>query len=209
MEFQDTRKTKEELLCELLELRRRVEELEKSLSSLKRAESACSQSERKYRSFFEDSRDGMYSTLKDGEITDANSSFLELFDYAREEIIGKRFGELSVDPADCVRFQEEIEKTGFVKNYEIKFRKKDGTERYCLLTSSVEFGDDGRIVGYHGIIRDVTERKQAEQAIRESEARYRELFENSSDIIYTHDLIRRGTVQPVECFFAKIIFCSR
>ncbi len=123
-------------------------------------------SERKYRTLFDESRDGMYSVLRDGEITDANQSFLDLFGYTRVETISKDFRELYVDPADRPRFQEEIEKTGFVKDYETKFRRKDGAEMDCLLTSSVEFGNGGRIVGYRGIVRDVTHQKRTEQSLR-------------------------------------------
>ena len=106
-------------------------------------------------------------------------------------------------PADRPRFQEEIEKNSFVKDYEIKCRKKDGTEMHCLITSSVEFGDDGGVVGYRGIIRDVTHRKRAEQALRDSEAKYRDLFENSSDVIYTHDL--EGNYTSVNDALSKIL----
>ena len=102
--------------------------------------------------------DGVYFVLRDGKITDANPSFCELFGYTREEMIGKDIRELFFDPADRPRFQEEIEKNGFVKDYEIKFRKRDGTEIDCLITSSVYFGEDGSIAGYRGIIRDLTTR---------------------------------------------------
>ena len=92
-------------------------------------------------------------------ITDANASFCKLFGYNRDEMIGKDMRELYFDPSDRPKFQEEIEKKGFVKDYEVKFRKSDGTEVDCLLTSSVHFGQDGSIVGYRGILRDLTLRK--------------------------------------------------
>ena len=128
----------------------------RDITERKQAAEALKESDKQYRTLFEESIDGVYSVLRDGEITDANQSFLELFGYTREEMIGKDICELYVDPADRRRFQEEIEKKGFVKEYEVKWRKKDGTELDCLLTSSVHFGKDGSIAGYRGILRDLT-----------------------------------------------------
>lgn len=126
------------------------------LTEIAQAERALREGEERYRSLFEESRDGVYSVLRGGEITDANASFLEIFGYTREEMIGKNVHILYSDPADRAKFQREIEKEGFVKDYEIKFRKKDGTEVDCLLTSSVHFGEDGSIAGYRGILRDLS-----------------------------------------------------
>lgn len=138
---------------------------------------ALSESEQRYRTLFEESRDGVYSVLRDGEVIDANPSFLEIFGYTREETIGKNIGELYADPAAGPKFREEIEKKGFVKDYKVKFQRRDGTDVDCLLTLSVQFGDDGSVVGYHGIIRDVTDQKRADEALRESEELFRKVFE--------------------------------
>lgn len=150
----------------------------------KQADEGRLRSERKYRTLFDESRDGVYAVLREGEITDANQSFLEMFGYAREEMIGKDMRKLYSNPADRAKFQGEIEKDGFVKDYEVEFRKKDGTQVDCPLTSSVQFADDGSVVGYLGIIRDVTERKRTADALKESEKRYRMLFEAASDAVY-------------------------
>ena len=174
--MKDRDETKEVDTNELLD----PSQVEASFVALEDLEEACIRSERKYRTLFEESRDGVYSVLKKGEMTDANPSFLKLFGYAKDELIGGDIRDLYVDPADRPRFQNEIEKKGFVKDYEIKFRKKDGTEMDCLVTSSVEFGDDAKIVGYRGTMRDVTDQKRAELALRESEERYRAVFENIS-----------------------------
>ena len=124
---------------------------------------------KQYRTLFEESIDGVYSVLRDGTITDANPSFCELFGYTREEMIGKDIRELYLDPADRPRFQKEIEKKGFVKDYEVKFRKRDGTEVDCLLTSSVHFGKDGSIAGYRGIVRDLTARKALQRQLLQAQ----------------------------------------
>jgi len=71
--------------------------------------------------------------------------------------------ELYFDPAERIKFQQEIERNGSVKNYEVKLRKKDGTEIECLVTSTVRLDRDGNILGYQGIVRDITERKQEEE----------------------------------------------
>jgi len=139
---------------------------------------ALLRSERKYRTLFEESRDGVFSTLKGGEITYANPSFLELFGYSKEETIGKDIHKLYVDPTTRPRFQEEIEKNGFVKDYEIRYRRKDGTEIDCLLTSTLRLDKDGSVVGYQGIIRDVSEQNRVQQLLRRSEALFRVILKN-------------------------------
>jgi PAS domain S-box-containing protein len=102
-------------------------------------------------------------------MTDANPSYCELFGYTREEMIGKDIRELCFDPPDYPRFQKEIEKQGFVKDYELKGRKRDGTQIECLLTSSVHFGKDGSITGYRGILRDRTAYKALQKQLLQAQ----------------------------------------
>jgi two-component system, cell cycle sensor histidine kinase and response regulator CckA len=135
------------------------------ITERKQAEAARLSSERKYRALFEESIDGIVFVKRDGEITDANPSFVELLGYTKEEMIGKDIRKLCPDPNDRLRFQAEIEKKGFLKDYELRLRKKDGTEVDCLLTSSVKFGDDGSIAGYRGIVRDLTIRKRLQNQL--------------------------------------------
>jgi PAS domain S-box-containing protein len=139
------------------------------ITQRKRTEEALKETGQQYRTLFEDSIDGVYSVFRDGTITDTNSSFCELFGYTREEMIGKDIRELYLDPAHRVGFQKEIEKKGFVKDYEIKFRKRDGTELDCLVTSSVHSGRDGGIAGYRGIVRDLTARKALHRQLQQAQ----------------------------------------
>ncbi len=139
--------------------------INRDITVQKKAEQALREGEQRYRTLFEESIDGVYSVLRDGEIADANPSFSEIFGYTREELIGKDIRDLFVDPADRPKFQEEIEKKGFVKDYAIKYRKRDGTEMECLSTSSVYYREDGSIAGYRGIMRDVTDQKRLQREL--------------------------------------------
>jgi len=130
----------------------------------KRAEEALRQSEERYRNLFEGSKDAIYTTTREGKILEVNQSMLNLFGYSREEMIGLHTRDTYVDPEDRLKFRKEIEQQGFVKDFEVKLLKKDGTEMECLLTSVVSRTADGNIAGYQGIIRDITERKRAEEA---------------------------------------------
>lgn len=133
------------------------------ITQRKRAEEALLESEEKYKALFEDSRDAIYITSREGLFLDVNQAAVKLFGYTREEMIGLNAREIYADASDRQRFQEEVEAKSSVRDYEVKFRKKDGTEMDCLLTSSLRRLKDGRILGYQGIIRDITERKRAER----------------------------------------------
>ena len=145
------------------------------ITARKQAEQAVKQSEEHYRHLFEQSRDAIYTTTREGKFVDINQSFLGLFEYTREEIIGFKAQEIYANPSDQPRLQQEVDQKGFVRDFEAKLRKKDGTEIDCLITASVRQADDRSILGYQGIIRDITKRKQAEAELKRSREELRNL----------------------------------
>ncbi len=146
-----------------------------NVTERKRAQEAGRESEHRYRTLFEESRDAVYITTRDGKFIDINQSTLDLFGYDREELMGMNIRQIYAHPEDRQRFQAVIERTGSVRDYEIKFRGKDGTELDCLLTAALRRAHEGSVLGYQGIIRDITDRKRAEEALRESEEQLRYL----------------------------------
>jgi PAS domain S-box-containing protein len=145
----------------------------------KQAEATARVSEGRYKAVFENSRDAIYITTADGTYLDANQAALELFVYDREEMKKVNAGQLYADPADARRFRKEIEEKGFVRDFEVRLLKKNGTVMDCLLTVTAQRGDNGDILEYQGIIRDITERKQAEAALQAGEERFRMLVDEA------------------------------
>jgi PAS domain S-box-containing protein len=135
----------------------------------KRAEQALRESEEKYRTLFEGSQDGIFITTREGKTVDINQSALDLFGYTQEEMLALEVPQLHVHSQDWVKFQQKIESEGSVRNYEMKFRKKDGTEMECLLTATLRRARDRSILGYQGIIRDITEAKRFRQKAQQME----------------------------------------
>ena len=132
-------------------------------------------SERRYRCLFEGSKDMIFITLKDGSFQDINPAAVDLLGYASKEDL------LSVGSAEEVYhnpmhwkvFRRQINRDGFVKDFEAKFKKKDGSLLHCLLSGNAVWGKDGEIIGYQGIAKDITARMDA---IRNFRQRHRELW---------------------------------
>jgi PAS domain S-box-containing protein len=139
-----------------------------------RFERTMRESEERYRTLFEGSRDAVYITTREGRYVDFNKAYLDLFGYNKEELTVLYAQETYLHPDDRYQFQQEIEKKGFVSDYEVKLQKKDKREMDCLLTASVRRDNDGTILGYQGIIRDITERKRAEQEMKTLEEQLRQ-----------------------------------
>lgn len=150
------------------------------------AEQLLRESEQRYRSLFEDSHDAVYVTTTDGTFVDVNSAALRLFGYDRSELREVNARDLYVDPARREAFQEEIAAHGSVREFPVWLRRKDGAVRECVLTSTVRRTHQGEVIGYQGIVRDVTEHRRADAALRASEERYRTLVELSPDGIAVH-----------------------
>ncbi len=154
----------------------------------KQAEKALRQSETRYRTLFGESRDAICINTREGKILDVNQATLHLLGYTRDELIGMNVRKLYVRPEDRSSFQQEIERKGSVRDYELKFRRKDGTRIDCLLTSTVRRAADGTVLEYQGIIRDITEQVKAERALHESEQRFRQLAANLREVFWLSSL---------------------
>ncbi|MEW6530465.1 MAG: response regulator [Thermodesulfobacteriota bacterium] len=127
------------------------------------------ESEGRYRTLFEQSKDAVFITSREGKLLDANQAFLTLFHLTREEARNLDVLCLYNDPADRMRFQEEMERTGALAEYETTFRRTTGEELNCLLASTFRRDIDGTILGYQGIIRDVTEQKRLQKQLAQSQ----------------------------------------
>lgn len=137
------------------------------ITERKQAEHALRESEQKYRALFEESRDAIALTSREGKFIEFNHAALALYGSSREELLQLSVDAIYASPDDRKRFQKDIEEKGSLRDYEVKLRRKDGTEADCLVTATLRRGKTGKIDSYQSVVRDITERKQAERALRE------------------------------------------
>jgi diguanylate cyclase (GGDEF)-like protein/PAS domain S-box-containing protein len=147
----------------------------RDIEDRKKVVEALRQSEEKYRTLFEDSRDAIAITDRDGTFRDVNRAMLGLFGYTKEQMMMMKFQDLYEDPGEVARFQREIEKKGSLRDHEAKLLKKGGKVMHCLLIATQKRSGDGTMAGYQGIVRDITAQKAMEDALKESERKYKEL----------------------------------
>ncbi|MGH7482254.1 MAG: sensor domain-containing protein [Longimicrobiales bacterium] len=164
----------------------------RDVTDRRNAEAALLQSERRYRTLFENSRQPIYISTEEGTLLSFNRAALEMLGYTFEEMSKLNARDLYADPAQREAFREQIERRGFVRNFPIDLVAKDGRTRHCLITTHLR-RDDRDTVTYQGLIEDVTERRLAEEALRRSERYFRSLIENALDTITL--LNRDGTIR--------------
>ncbi len=163
-------------------------QLEKEVDGRKRMEIALRESEERYRILAENSLTGIY-VYQDGKFVYVNRRTAESLGYSEEELIGKSLLEL-VAPEDLGMVggivAARLQSIQAPSHCQFRVLTRDGKVRWAeVLATDIEHNGRPAILGN---VLDITDRKHAEEAMQRSEARYRELFENSSDIIYTHDL---------------------
>ena len=158
------------------------------ITERKKAEEALRESEKKFRVLFEDSLDAVLISNIEGRIIDFNQSLSTLVGYSREELLNLNAKKLYMNSVARERFQKEIVSTGSVRDYTVKWVRKDGMYLDVLMTLTIRTDIDGNIVGYQGIVRDVTERKKLEEALQQSEKKYRDLAELLPQTVFEIDI---------------------
>ena len=155
----------------------------KDITERKRVEEALRQSEEKLRAVFEAAAEGITVTDLEGNILEANEEVLRQMGYKREEYIGRRGFEF-LSPKDQTRAAEDTIRRlteGYIGTREYTLLKKDGTEFIGEVNASFIRDASGNPVAMVSITRDITERKKAEETLRQSEEKYRTIFESTKE----------------------------
>jgi diguanylate cyclase (GGDEF)-like protein/PAS domain S-box-containing protein len=141
----------------------------------------------RYRSLFEASRDAIYITTREGSFLDANSSFLEMFGYTRDELLDRNAADLYLDASGRHEFQRAIERNGALRNFEIKLRHRDGAAIDALISAAAYKSQRGEVLWYQGIIHDYSARKSAEAALERSEHFARTIISSVGEGVIVYD----------------------
>jgi PAS domain S-box-containing protein/putative nucleotidyltransferase with HDIG domain len=165
--------------------------LSRDITDRRRAEEALRESEEKYRNILESMNDSYFETDLRGNMTFCNPMVPKSLGYSPEEMAGMNH-RVYMDPenAEIVErnfrdvYRENIPSK--VMSYEVI--RKDRTKAHIETSLSLLKNKDGYSIGYRGISRDITDRKRAEEALRESEALFRSYLENAPDGVYMNDL---------------------
>ena len=177
----------------------------------KRAEDLLRQSEERYRTILEDIQEGYFEVDFAGNFTFFNDSLYRFLGYSKEELMGMNNRQYTDKENSKKIFQAFNKVYNTVKpteGFDWQIIKKDGTKKYVEASVSLQKDLSGKPKGFRGLVRDVTERKQAEEKLRESEASYRQLFDNSPAVIYRVDF-KSGKFLKANDVFCEYLGCSQ
>ena len=172
----------------------------RDISGRKQAEEQIRESEARYRAIVEAAPIPLaISRLSDGLILQANAHLGPLFGLPPDEAVGRRTPDFYYDRAEREALLELLRRDGYVRDYELRSRKADGTEFWVLvsLQTATLDGEEVLVSGFY----DLSTRKQAEEALRQSEERYRILYEDNPAMYFT--VSSEGTVLSVNSFGAR------
>lgn len=178
----------------------------RDISPRKQAEAAVRDTERLLMSIADNVSEALYRTGPNHELIFANRAYLRLSGYeSLAEMQSVPRENLYARTADRERLLHKLITAGAFQNEEIEYIRRDGQHWYGL-TNSVAIRDpDTGVVQYHvGSVADITERKRAEAAWRESEARFRRMFEKSTDAISLFD-VKKGVFVDVNEASARLL----
>jgi diguanylate cyclase (GGDEF)-like protein/PAS domain S-box-containing protein len=171
----------------------------RDVTDRRRAEEALRRSEEKHREILASISEGYYEVDLRGDFSFVNDSLCDLLGYAREELLGMNNRQYTDLENAHKLFQgfHSVYLTGSPASFlDWEILRKDGTRRIVEGSVALIRNAAGEPEGFRGVVRDVTERKRADQALRESEERYRRLVELSPDAIAIHSQ-------------GRVVFCSQ
>jgi PAS domain S-box-containing protein len=162
------------------------------ITARKRDEDELRASRQDLEDFFENGTIALHRVAPDGTILRANQAELDLLGYSREEYIGRNIAEFHADPATIADILERLSRGEEIQKHPARLRAKDGSIKHVLISSNTR-SRGGRINDTRCFTLDMTEHRQAELALSESEARLRTLLESLPAAVYTTDEAGRIT----------------
>jgi PAS domain S-box-containing protein len=182
----------------------------RDITERKKAEDALRESQERYRRLVDALPDVIYDLSGENEtVRMLNPAFEKVTGWSRKEWLNKSFVPL-IHPDDVPLAYKTFKETMSGKSpplYELRIRLKSGAYLICEFTS-IPHIEGGKVVGEFGIVRDITERKRAEDALKESEERYRSLVDTLPDVIFS-TCAATGTLTSLNPAFEKVTGWSR
>ena len=163
---------------------------QKLLKQHREVEAALRQREEEYRSLIDNLNVGIYRSTADaaGRFLTANPAIAQIFGYdSVEDFMRVSVADLYMHPEDRRHFIDEVMVKGHVRGKELLLKKIDGTPIWASCTARVNYDPDGRIKWIDGMIEDITQRRRAEESLRENEAKFRSLFDLSPQAVILVD----------------------
>ncbi len=158
-----------DLLETQADLRNTVTSLTEALVRQEQTEESLRESEERYRNFFQTSRDAVFMNTLDGELVDLNDAALEMLGFEpsrRREVLGRNVSEFYASPEEREGRVRVVAEIGFSKEFPADLRKEDDTIIHTLITSVARRDLRGKLVGFQGTIRDVTQSRKAAEALK-------------------------------------------
>jgi PAS domain S-box-containing protein len=167
--------------------------IKQDISERKQAEDALRESEERYHSLFDRMLDGVYRSTHEGKFVNVNPAMVKMFGYSSKEEM------LEMDIKTELYFEPDERGTHILDSGQgeidlYRLRRKDGSEIWVEDRGTYIYDEQGRITYHEGIMRDVTKRVQAEQALAISESELRALVEQVPAIVYTESVETRQTL---------------
>jgi len=158
-----------------------IESISREITERRKAEASLHQSEEKYLDLYQNAPDGYHSIGPDGTFIEVNNTWLRMFDYERDEVIGKKkLTDLLTDDGMKI-FQEtftQLKSKGSVENIEYEIKRKDGTFLPVVLNATAIYDKDGNFLRTRSILRDNSERKSYENMLLHSAQEWRSTFDS-------------------------------
>lgn len=146
----------------------------------KQAEEALQKAKEKYHNIFENAVEGIFQTTPDGRYLSANPALARMFGYESPEDLVTSITDIGqqqyLEPARRVEFKRLMEAHGVVEGFECQMYRRDGGTVWVSEHARAVRRDDGTVLYYEGTVEDITDRKRAEEALRESQERFRSAF---------------------------------
>ncbi|MGB5748460.1 MAG: PAS domain S-box protein [Desulfobacterales bacterium] len=160
------------------------------ISKEKKQEEMLRASEEEFKNLFEHVATGVFISSKEGKFLNANQALLDMLGYeSKEEFLNINLPQdLYVRPEDRRTFQEMMERDGRVIDYEVEFKRQDGSTIHISLTGHARYDQQGNIIGYEGLNVDLTQRKLMEKELREAYDFMNKIVQSSPNAITATDM---------------------
>ncbi|HEX8550298.1 MAG TPA: EAL domain-containing protein [Abditibacteriaceae bacterium] len=169
---------------------KRVVWLARDMSDKKNAERALREAEAKYRMLFEEAIEGIFQTTVDGRYLTANPMLAKIYGYDSPEELQHNITEIAqqlyVETERREEFRGQMQQHGAVTHFESQIRRRDGSVIWISENARELRSTRGELLGYEGTVVDITDRVLAEQNLRASETKLRQIIEHSNNLFYSH-----------------------